>query len=280
VTLDDRDVEAYLARIGVTASSPVADHATLRLLHERHLRAVPFENLDVITGRRLDYDLRALFDKIVVRRRGGWCLETNWLLGHVLIRIGYRVDFIGAGVATGNGFKHDLSHLLLLVHVDGTGYLVDVGFGSGSYAEPLPARPGVHHQALGSYRVTADGHGLVVARRVDGGWDAMYRCVRHPRHIRDFRATTEFHELRPESPFNGTRHCTRLTPEGWVLLSGDRLVVRSTHTREYTLTDARRYRAVADWVLHGAPRPALDRPPHDHDEQAIIRTKEESRAGG
>jgi N-hydroxyarylamine O-acetyltransferase len=276
VTFDDRDVGAYLARIGIPATPPPeADHATLRRLHEQHLRTVPFENLDVIARRRLDYDLRELFDKIVVRGRGGWCLETNWLLGHILVRIGYSVDFIGAGVATRDGFKHDLSHLLLLVRVGDAAYLADVGFGSGSYAEPLPARPGVHHQALGSYRVTADGHRLVVTRLVDGAWETMYRCVRHPRHIRDFRATTEFHELSAESPFNATRHCTRLTPDGWVLLSGDRLVVRSAHTREYTLTDAERHAAVTDWVLHGAPRPPLD-----EDEPAIIRTKEDSHAGG
>lgn len=259
--LDERDVRAYLARLGLRADAPVAaTAATLRLLHERHLRTVPFENLDVIARRRLRYDLRDLFDKIVVRRRGGWCLETNWLLGHVLSRLGFPVDFVGAGVARRGGFKHDLSHLLLLVRAEGEDYLADVGFGGGGYAEPLPARPGVHEQATGSYLVEADGDRLVVARLAGGGWRPMYRCVpRRPRHIGDFAATSDFHELSPDSPFNATPHCTRLTPDGWAVLSGDRLELRSDRTREYALTDPGRRAAATRWVLNDGPRPPLGR---------------------
>lgn len=253
------DVDAYLARLGFVGKRMAATAATLRLVHERHLRTVPFENLDVIARRKLSYDLHDLFDKIVVRRRGGWCLETNWLLGHVLIRLGFSVRFLGAGVATRNGFKDDLSHLMLRVWAGDAVYLADVGFGSGGYPEPLPVRPGVYEQGVGSYSVEADGDRLIVARLADGGWEPLYRCAPQPRHIDDFAATTAFHELSAESPFNSTPHCTRLTPEGWVVLSGDRVVLRSRRTREYTLTNAAQRAAVFDWVLHDAPPPLLER---------------------
>ncbi|MFC4584823.1 arylamine N-acetyltransferase family protein [Sphaerisporangium corydalis] len=278
MTLGPRDLRAYLARLGVRPGpdGPVAaTAATLRLLHERHLRRVPFENLDVIARRRLSYDLRDLFDKIVVRRRGGWCLETNWLLGHVLTGLGFPVEFIGAGVANRGGFKHDLSHLLLLVRAGNTAHLADVGFGGGGYAEPLPARPGVHEQATGSYLVEADGDRLIVARQNGGAWQAMYRCAPlRPRHITDFAATSDFHELSAESPFNTAPHCTRLTPEGWAVVSGDRLELRSDRTRAYALTDPALRAAVLAWVLHDAPRPPLGR-----EEHSTIERARESHAG-
>lgn len=261
MSLGEHEVRAYLARLGVrhVPDAPLAPTAaTLRMLHERHVRTVPFENLDVIDRRRLRYDLRDLYDKVVVRRRGGWCLETNWLFGHLLLRLGYSVDFIGAGVASQGGYKNDLSHLLLLVRAEGAAFFADVGFGHGSYPEALPARPGVHEQATDTYLVEADGTGLVVSRLAGGAWRAMYRCLPEPRHIADFAATTDFHELSPESPFNATPHCARLLPEGWAVLSGDRLELRSDPPRDYTVTGGERRTAVLDWMLYDAPRPRLE----------------------
>lgn len=42
------DLDAYLDRIGHSRVPPSAD--ALRSLHEAHVRAVPFENLDVVLG--------------------------------------------------------------------------------------------------------------------------------------------------------------------------------------------------------------------------------------
>jgi N-hydroxyarylamine O-acetyltransferase len=260
VNLDSRAVEAYLARLGVTAPVAAGTPATLALLHERHLRAVPFENLDVVARRRLDYRLGALYDKIVVRRRGGWCLETNWLLGHVLARLGFGVRFTGAGIAAKGGFKNDLSHLLLTVTARGEEYLADVGFGHGGYARPLPARPGRYKQPTGVYQVEGDGDRLIVSRWVDGVAEPMYRTSPGRRHIGDFAATTDFHELSTESPFNTSVHCVRLTAEGWAIVAGDRLLVRSGRTGQagqYPLTEPDLRAGALAWVLDDAPCPLI-----------------------
>lgn len=133
-------LSAYLDRIGF--SGPAApDRATLEALSRAHLAAVPFENLDVQLGRPLATALPAIFDKIVTRRRGGWCYEQNGLLGWALGEIGFDVRRISAGVlrelrgdaALGN-------HLALIVTLD-VPMLVDVGFG-GSLARPLPLAAG------------------------------------------------------------------------------------------------------------------------------------------
>jgi arylamine N-acetyltransferase len=77
------DVGAYLERIGLTRPpTPTLDG--LAELGLAHLCAVPFENLDIAAGRPLSLDPDALYDKIVVRRRGGFCYELNGLFGQLL----------------------------------------------------------------------------------------------------------------------------------------------------------------------------------------------------
>ena len=63
---------AYLERIGYHGPlTPTAD--TLRQLQVAHLLSVPFENLSVHSGERVLLQDEALFEKIVRRRRGGFC---------------------------------------------------------------------------------------------------------------------------------------------------------------------------------------------------------------
>jgi N-hydroxyarylamine O-acetyltransferase len=115
------------------------DLATLRAIHRAHQYAIPFENLDVLLRRPVDLDPEANYDKIVYRRRGGWCCEMNGVMGWALKEIGFEVMRIGAGVMRVLAGDAQLgNHLCLLVRLDQP-YLVDVGFG-GSLAEPLPLR--------------------------------------------------------------------------------------------------------------------------------------------
>ena len=66
------NVDAYLQRIGYDGPrEPTVE--TLRRLHRTHLYAVPFENLDIPLGRPIVLSLPLIFDKIVGRRRGGFC---------------------------------------------------------------------------------------------------------------------------------------------------------------------------------------------------------------
>jgi N-hydroxyarylamine O-acetyltransferase len=249
------DVTAFLERIGHRGRS-VPSSQTLCEVHRRHVMTVPFENADVIAGRRLDYRLDRLFDKIVVRRRGGWCLETNWLLAHVLRAMGFAVDFVGAGVATAGNFKNDLSHCLLVVEVDGECLMADVGFGAGSFAEPLPMAPGRYVQQGMAHEVEwRDGY-VVVSRLLNGHWVPMYRVLRAPRHIDDFAATTDFNELSRHSLFNKGLTCARFTELGWTLVNDGRLSILTGGRRwSCALSGSVQVDATTQWILHGGVPP-------------------------
>src|ERR1700761_5800644 len=91
------DVEGYLRRIeydGPRDPSPM----TLRDLHRQHLFTVPFENLDIPLGTPIRLDPDRLYQKIVVRRRGGFCYEPNGLFGELLTALGFRVHMLSARV--------------------------------------------------------------------------------------------------------------------------------------------------------------------------------------
>jgi N-hydroxyarylamine O-acetyltransferase len=149
---------AYLERIGFRGA-PGSDLTTLRELHRRHLLSIAYENLDVLLGAPLDLDPGRIFDKLVTRRRGGWCYEMNGLFGWALTEIGFKVTRLaGAVVRDRLGDAMIGNHLVLLVELDRL-YVADVGFGDGLF-EPVPLREGEIKQ-----------RGFVSRfARADGGW--------------------------------------------------------------------------------------------------------------
>jgi len=141
-------LQTYLDRIGF--HGPVrADEATLRALLRAHAFAVPFENLDVQLGRPLSIDIEAAFDKLVERRRGGWCYEQNGLFGWALTEIGFDVTRVAAAVMRHvRGDSTAANHLCLLVRWPGAAdaWLADVGFG-GSLLAPVALAEGCYRHA-------------------------------------------------------------------------------------------------------------------------------------
>jgi len=129
-------IDAYLKRIGLARPLPPT-LATLSAVHRAHLRAIPYENLDVQFGRPVTIGRSAIFEKIVGRRRGGWCYEMNGLLGWALSELGFKVTrATGAVMRETSGDAALRNHLVLKVEMDEGLYLADVGFGDGPI-EPI-----------------------------------------------------------------------------------------------------------------------------------------------
>ena len=112
------ELSAYLHRIHFDGSVR-PDLATLRAIHRAHQYAVPFENLDVQLHRPLVLDPEASYEKIVCRRRGGWCYEMNGVMEWALKEIGFEVMRVSAGVMRIQAGDAQLgNHLCLLVRLD------------------------------------------------------------------------------------------------------------------------------------------------------------------
>jgi N-hydroxyarylamine O-acetyltransferase len=95
-------IARYLERISYQGSrEPILP--TLQALHEAHLLAVPFENLDIFLGREIVLDEPSLWSKIIEHHRGGFCYELNGLFALLLRALGFQVDLLSASVARSTG---------------------------------------------------------------------------------------------------------------------------------------------------------------------------------
>src|SRR5215475_14254215 len=89
------DTKEYLKRINYRGEINNSAHV-LTELQNSHLFSVPFENLDIHLGRRID--LSNSYDKIVNHKRGGFCYELNGTFFQLLKVIGFDVKLISARV--------------------------------------------------------------------------------------------------------------------------------------------------------------------------------------
>ncbi len=154
------ELTAYLERIGFK-SSPSVNVATLKELQRCHLLSIPYEDIDVQLRRPVDLSVEAAFDKLVTRRRGGWCYEMNGLLGWALEQIGFDVLYMSGGVSRAvRGDSALGNHLVLLITVDGKEFVTDVGFGDG-FIEPLE---------LVEQTVSQRGFDMSIEKIEDGYW--------------------------------------------------------------------------------------------------------------
>ena len=160
------DIDAYLGRIGLTDRPPPTLEG-LKALHRAHLAAIPYENFDVQLGRPVTIAVPAIYDKIVGRRRGGWCYEMNGLFGWALGELGFKVTrATGAVMRAAAGDAVIGNHLVLRVDLPEGVHLADVGFGDGPN-EPFAVREGTFD---------SNGFPYAVERTGDGWW----RLVNHP----------------------------------------------------------------------------------------------------
>lgn len=237
------DVNAYLDRIGYNgATTPTL--SVLRALHLAHLKAVPFENLDIHLGRPIGLNPERLFEKIVASKRGGFCYELNGLFAQLLRALGYDVTLLSARVA-GKEQKlgPEFDHLTLRVDMDGA-WLADVGFGD-CFLEPLRLQDGYQSMQAGvGYRLLSHNGEWALMRRKqdDAEWQLQYVFTLIPRKLQDFAEMCVWHQTSPNSHFTRTTVCTRVTEYGRITLSGDRLIIteRGTRTERQIGADERR----------------------------------------
>ena len=215
-------VAAYLDRIA-TGKPSVLDAGALRDLHVAHLMTVPFENLSIHLSEPISLDEPDLIDKIVVRRRGGFCYELNGAFALLLEALGARVTRVAARVYGDGGLGPPFDHLALVVRLpDRSGpWLADVGFGSHS---DYPLLFGLRHGQAdpgGMFMLADAGHGDVDVLR-DGA--PQYRIERRRRALEDFAPTCWWQQTAPESHFTRSVVCSLRTETGRISIAGRRLI--------------------------------------------------------
>lgn len=218
------NAERYLTRIGLNESSLPATAQSLETLQRAHLYTVPYENLDILAGKPIVLEKEALYEKIVERRRGGYCFELNELFGRLLRALGYGVtDSFGRFLRGETQIPMRRHHVLLVSCEGGERFLCDVGVGNGSPTRPVPLIEG---KALidgrDTYRLRRDDFlGWVLEEAYKGGWRDVYSFTEERQLPVDFVATSFYCEKSPASPFNKAPMISLRTPEGRKTRDGD-----------------------------------------------------------
>jgi N-hydroxyarylamine O-acetyltransferase len=229
------DIERYLEKINVH-SGIRPDPKTLFLLHRKHLYNIPFENLDIHSGRKIILEEDRLLSKIIDERRGGFCYELNGSFYVLLNAIGFDVKRISAGVYEREGkFSPDFDHMALIVSLNETEYLSDVGFGD-SFLEPLKLKTDeIQEDRAGFFRITKSGDGdhFILHRALDGeDFIPQYKFGLAPRKLNEFNHMCEYHETSPESHFMQKIICSKATEKGRITLSDRKLIVTENGKKE------------------------------------------------
>jgi N-hydroxyarylamine O-acetyltransferase len=230
--MDEAQVDAYLERIGVERPG-TADLGVLRELQRAHLRTVPFENLSIHLDERIVLDEKALFEKVVMRRRGGFCYELNGLFAALLRALGFRVSLLGARVFTGEVAGVPLAHATVRVDLEEP-WLADVGFGRFT-EEPLRLDfRGDQVDPEGVFRVSETGYGELDVTREGVG---ECRIEPRPYELSDFAPTCWWTQTSPDSHFVTSLTCSMVVEGGRTTLSGDRLILTRGGEREERLLE-------------------------------------------
>ncbi|HJW08753.1 MAG TPA: arylamine N-acetyltransferase [Holophagaceae bacterium] len=231
------DLQAYFSRIGF-AGDARPDLATLQSLHLAHVMSVPFENLTVQMGEPVRLEPEALEEKLVRRRRGGYCFEQNGFFLAVLRQLGFDVAAYEARVRPpGLADLLPRTHMNLRVALPEGAFLVDVGFGGQGLRGPLPLDGAAHRQGPDEFRVIPEGRLLLLQSRQDLQWQDLYAIEPEPKAPIDFEVANWYTSTHPQSRFVLTLTAQKPTPTGRHILRGlSYTVVDGDRAEERTLT--------------------------------------------
>jgi N-hydroxyarylamine O-acetyltransferase len=245
------DIKQYLERINYVG--PINTSLdVLSNLQFMHLMNVPFENLDI--QNHIKIDLGNLYDKIVVRRRGGFCYELNGLFYQLLKEIGFNIKIVSARVYNGQkGYSPEFDHMALIVALDDAKYLVDVGFGEFTFYPVIIDLNKEITDPAGIFRIETynEDYKVIEKKNTEGKFIPEYRFSEIKRQPAEFYDRCNFHQTSHESHFMQKRICSLPTKNGRITLTGDKLkITENGKVKERLLNNEEEIRQVL-WDYFG-----------------------------
>ena len=239
------DSGRYLERIGIS-SIDTLDKGTLDRLVLCHQRTVPFENLDIYDADiDISLNIPALYDKIVLRRRGGYCFEQNAAFMSLLASLGYDCYALAVRVVWNLPNPMPITHRATVVTIDGVRYFCDVGFGGPSPQNALYLDvTGFQESGTNMFLVEKGEEGTVICRMVNGEKERLLLFSETPCEPVDFLALNEYQSRSKDSMFRKGRLLNLVTENGNKTLSGNVLKINEIgNTSEKTLSDEQELKA-------------------------------------
>ena len=225
------NLDAYFDRIGWRGARTATPDVMAGLL-AHHMRAIPFENLDVLLGNPPTLDLPSLEAKLVTARRGGYCFEHSTLFAAVLTELGFGVKTHSARVVMVTPRdKAPRTHMFLTVG----DVMLDPGFGGLAPDVPVP----LDGTPRWPHRLVRDGNELVLEHAGQPLWVSSFE---HDRPI-DFEMANHYTATWPASPFVNRIMLRAFSGDAEVRVANrDVTLIRGAEQQTYQLPDRRALR--------------------------------------
>ena len=233
------NTEQYLKRIEyIGVRMPTVE--TLTSLQLAHLLRVPFENLDIHNHSIID--LSGSFNKIVLRKRGGFCYELNGLFYELLLGLGFEAKMISARAYNmdKDNFGPEFDHMAIIVRLNQVNYLVDVGFGEFAFHPMKIELNREHADPRGIFIIEKfdDTYHVVKKKNSEGYFTPEYLFTETERQLSEFFEMCTYHQTNAASHFTQKAICSLPTNEGRITLKGKTLkITTSDFITERELTE-------------------------------------------
>ncbi|MFT6707903.1 MAG: arylamine N-acetyltransferase, partial [Flavobacteriales bacterium] len=213
--MKDTEIAKYLSRMKIDDCNPNLEGLTK--LQEHHMENIPFENLDIVVGRNIALDYPHLFDKVVIKKRGGYCFELNTLYAELLKSLDFSPKPVLGRVWLSNPKgTPPRNHLAHLVDLGGKTYVTDVGFAGLITRIPLDINvtaPVNDKDGLVRVVPIAD-HQFMIQRQTEKGWTNLYSFENVEISEEDIHISNYYMSTHPKSHFCCHKFVGKNTKEG------------------------------------------------------------------
>ncbi|MBD3790764.1 MAG: arylamine N-acetyltransferase [Campylobacterales bacterium] len=211
----------YLSRIGYEGSVDTT-LATLTRLVQKQLRTVPFENTEVQAGRIPSMVPEEIVDKVLTRRRGGYCYEINGIFSMALSAIGFEWYFAAARPMF-YPVRRPRTHMIVIVRIEGRDYLCDTAFGGYALRAPMMIEEGDVVQDDDHLRLELIDGEYVLSSLVQERWQHQYGFTMQPQEWIEFTLANYYNATHPDTIFTQKRLAILQTTTGRKILMENEL---------------------------------------------------------
>ncbi len=228
-------VISYFRRLGIEYNAkqwkPTADN--LKRLQNIHIAKIPYENLSILLQEPISLNGKDLYEKIILKKRGGYCFEVNGLFTHLLRALGYQVTVYNCRfIFEGKGVQLR-RHRILKVSLGEESYLADVSFRNESPRYALRfVYDVVQFDGISEYKFTRDCYyGCILWQKLpEKEWKPVFGFDECPQSETDFYMANYFCETHPESPFVDGPHMSICPPHEHITIAGNKFTMSHNHT--------------------------------------------------
>lgn len=241
-------------RIGFPINEKIT-FGNLETVLEMTAKAIPFENLCIISNKTTEITKENLINKIIDKNEGGLCYELNSILHLFLVENGFNIDFI-RGV-TYNQIERrwntiGRTHVINVIIHNEKEYIIDTGFGGNLPLKPVPLNGEIVTSNNGEFRVEradseyGDYIFYMKLMHKDKDWKIGYafHSTQVTKRVSELNDVQKIILEHPDSPFNKKPLVTRLTNSGSVTLTDTSLTEWADGKVEKEDVDENRFKKI------------------------------------